>query len=136
MQDKIRSRYVGRDRNVVERRDSEQGFYIGVVRLCLQGVPEKYHDVDLFFRDLGTDLEVAAERAREIPFYVQSRRFRNEFCRCSRAAKREAGENVRILFCPSDHIGLFVIVCDKGDGFLFHFRLRSAVYGRHKVLDL
>ena len=56
----IGSGFVGGDGDVVDHRDPEQRFDVGVVGLGLERIPEKDDEVDLPFRDLGADLLVAA----------------------------------------------------------------------------
>ena len=48
------------NRDVINDGNSKQCLYIRIVRLCLSRIPEEYHEVNLSFYDLGTDLLVSA----------------------------------------------------------------------------
>lgn len=125
MDDIIGGRLVGGDGNVIDNGDAQECLDVGIVRLGLQGIPEKDDDVDLPFGDLCADLLIAAERARKIAFDLQPRRFGNEFCRRARAAKVELGKRFLIGDRPLNDLVFLVVVRDERDGlFLQNFFLR------------
>ena len=125
MDDIIGGRLVGGDGNVIDNGDAQECLDVGVMRLGLQGIPEKDDDVDLPFRDFCADLLISAERARKIAFDLQPRRFSNEFGRRARAAKVELGKRFLIGDRPLNDLVFLVVVRDERDGlFLQNFFLR------------
>ena len=62
MDNVIRRRAVGRNGNVIHYRNTEQCFYVGIVGLRFERVPEKDNDIDFAFCDLCPDLLIAAKR--------------------------------------------------------------------------
>lgn len=111
--DVIRSGFVGGDGDVVDHRNAQQRFDVGVVRLGLERVPEENHEVNLSFRDFRAYLLVAAERAGQISFHIEVGRFRDEFRRSTRAAQFEAGEGFAVFHSPAHHFGFFIVVRDE-----------------------
>lgn len=125
MDDIIGGRLVGGNGNVIDNGDAQKRFDVGVMRLGLQGIPEKDDDVDLPFRDFCADLLISAERARKIAFDLQPRCLGNEFGRRARTAKVESGKRFLIGDRPLNDLVFLVVVRDERDGlFLQNFFLR------------
>lgn len=57
---------VAGEGDVPEDGDAEESFDVWVVGLSGEGVPEEEEGVELFFCEMGTDLEVAAHGAAEV----------------------------------------------------------------------
>jgi hypothetical protein len=64
---KIGRRPVAGDWHVVHNRDPQQRFDVHVVRLRLERIPEKDHEIDATVDDGCADLLVAAERPAQEP---------------------------------------------------------------------
>lgn len=69
LQNTVRRRAVIRNRHVIDLRDPQQGFYIGIMRHSGKRIREKDDDINPHRRHSRTDLLIAAERtAWDKPF--------------------------------------------------------------------
>ena len=57
--------FVCRYRHVVNDGDTQKRLYVGIVRLRLQRVPEKYYRIYFALRDVRPYLMIAAERTAQ-----------------------------------------------------------------------
>src|SRR5664280_2383319 len=109
---------VARDRDVPHHRDAQQCLDVRVVRLRLERVPEKDHEVDGALRDLRADLQVAAEGAA---LQLGDRHFQFALEKRAGGAGREqlvTGEQDTVELRPLQQRLLLVVVGDERDPLL------------------
>src|SRR5699024_7143684 len=65
--------------DVTEHADAQQSFYVHIVGLGLQGIPEKDHHIDLVLRNSCSNLQVAAQGTAAEPVNLKTYLVGNHF---------------------------------------------------------
>ena len=106
---------VAGEGDVPEDGDAEEGFDVGVVGLSGEGVPEEEEGVELFFGEMGTDLEVAAHGAAEVAVDGAVECCGEETSGGAGGGEGVRGEGVGVALGPCDELVFAVVVSDEGD---------------------
>lgn len=86
MKHKVRSRKIICNRNIVYDSNTQQRFYIRIVGLCFQWIPQKDHKINLPFYDLRSNLLISAKRTATVSFYRKPCSLSDKTRRCSCSA--------------------------------------------------
>lgn len=108
-------RLVAGEGDIPEDSHAEEGLHIGVVRLCGQGIPEEDEGIELFFGEVGTDLEVAAHGAAQVAMDVAAEGFGKAASCGAGGRKCMWSEQCGVALRPCGHLFLAVVVGDEGN---------------------
>jgi hypothetical protein len=119
-------------RHVVHVARAHQRGDIGIVRLRGHRVAQEHDDVDAAVGQLGADLEIAAERPRQLALDLEPVRGRDAPAGRARRDQPALRERVAVLARERDDLVLLRVVRDQCDAGFAHLRflLGSVVVGR------
>lgn len=103
--------------NIVHRGQADERFYIRIVGLSGERIPEKDESVEFSFGNPRADLLVATQRTAEKTLYGKSEPGLKEAARGAGCIKMVAGKRARVERGPLDQIFLTMIVRDQHEMF-------------------
>jgi len=115
VQEESGRRFVAGEGDIPEDGDAEECLHVGVVRLCGQGIPEEDEGIELFFGEVGTDLEVAAHGTAQVAMNVAAEGFRESSSRGAGGGKLVGSEQCGVAQGPCGHLFLAVVMGDEGN---------------------
>jgi hypothetical protein len=129
--DKVRTGSVVGNGNIVNLRDTKQGFHIRIMRLRGKGIRKEYHEVDLPVYDPCADLLVASQGAAVESAHRQTGLFRYHSGGGPGSEQKMIFQYILMFSAPFNNVLLLVVMGNQSDIFLFPDRYFDIFIFKH-----